>query len=329
MRGPTDPEYTRTLAATLRLRPQRGGAPHHRPALPLGPAGLGPAHPRARRHGRAAAPVRRGALGRAGARAPRHQHVHRSHAAQADRRAARRRPRARRPVLDALARRQRGSGAVRAQAGGDRAVRRRLPLRDLRLHRAGRRRRAPARGAAGPARARAARRCRASSCGWSTPRARSCPPGSRACSRSAPATTFSGYHGRERLARRLEVRRRHRPPRRRRLRLHPRPPRRPRHHRRDERLPGRGRSRAARAPRRARRRRLRAAVGGVGRDRARRRRSPRRPRTGRRRAGGARRAAARRATSGPRSWQVRAALPRTDSGKLLKRLLRAEHGTSG
>ena len=32
-------------------------------------------------------------------------------------------------------------------------------------------------------------------------------------------------------------------------------------------------------------------------------------------------------TSGPRSWQVRAALPRTESGKLLKRLLRAEHGT--
>ena len=29
----------------------------------------------------------------------------------------------------------------------------------------------------------------------------------------------------------------------------------------------------------------------------------------------------------PRSWQVRAALPRTESGKLLKRLLRAEHGT--
>jgi acyl-CoA synthetase (AMP-forming)/AMP-acid ligase II len=28
----------------------------------------------------------------------------------------------------------------------------------------------------------------------------------------------------------------------------------------------------------------------------------------------------------PRSWQVRAALPRTESGKLLKRLLRAEHG---
>jgi len=27
----------------------------------------------------------------------------------------------------------------------------------------------------------------------------------------------------------------------------------------------------------------------------------------------------------PRSWQVRAALPRTESGKLLKRLLRAEH----
>ncbi len=31
----------------------------------------------------------------------------------------------------------------------------------------------------------------------------------------------------------------------------------------------------------------------------------------------------------PRSWQVRAALPRTESGKLLKRLLRAEHGVSG
>ena len=30
----------------------------------------------------------------------------------------------------------------------------------------------------------------------------------------------------------------------------------------------------------------------------------------------------------PRSWQVRAALPRTESGKLLKRLLRAEHGVS-
>ena len=31
----------------------------------------------------------------------------------------------------------------------------------------------------------------------------------------------------------------------------------------------------------------------------------------------------------PRSWQVRAALPRTESGKLLKRLLRAEHDTPG
>jgi acyl-coenzyme A synthetase/AMP-(fatty) acid ligase len=31
----------------------------------------------------------------------------------------------------------------------------------------------------------------------------------------------------------------------------------------------------------------------------------------------------------PRSWQVRAELPRTESGKLLKRLLRAEHGVSG
>jgi len=31
----------------------------------------------------------------------------------------------------------------------------------------------------------------------------------------------------------------------------------------------------------------------------------------------------------PRSWLVRAALPRTESGKLLKRLLRAEHGVSG
>jgi acyl-CoA synthetase (AMP-forming)/AMP-acid ligase II len=31
----------------------------------------------------------------------------------------------------------------------------------------------------------------------------------------------------------------------------------------------------------------------------------------------------------PRSWQVRAALPRTESGKLLKRVLRAEHRTSG
>ena len=31
----------------------------------------------------------------------------------------------------------------------------------------------------------------------------------------------------------------------------------------------------------------------------------------------------------PRSWQVRAALPRTESGKLLKRLLRAEHGVPG
>ncbi len=30
----------------------------------------------------------------------------------------------------------------------------------------------------------------------------------------------------------------------------------------------------------------------------------------------------------PRSWQVRAELPRTESGKLLKRLLRAEHGVS-
>jgi acyl-CoA synthetase (AMP-forming)/AMP-acid ligase II len=30
----------------------------------------------------------------------------------------------------------------------------------------------------------------------------------------------------------------------------------------------------------------------------------------------------------PRSWHVRAALPRTESGKLLKRLLRAEHGVS-
>jgi acyl-CoA synthetase (AMP-forming)/AMP-acid ligase II len=31
----------------------------------------------------------------------------------------------------------------------------------------------------------------------------------------------------------------------------------------------------------------------------------------------------------PRTWQVRAELPRTESGKLLKRLLRAEHGVSG
>jgi acyl-CoA synthetase (AMP-forming)/AMP-acid ligase II len=31
----------------------------------------------------------------------------------------------------------------------------------------------------------------------------------------------------------------------------------------------------------------------------------------------------------PRSWQVRSELPRTEAGKLLKRLLRAEHGVSG
>ena len=31
----------------------------------------------------------------------------------------------------------------------------------------------------------------------------------------------------------------------------------------------------------------------------------------------------------PRSWQVRGELPRTESGKLLKRLLRAEHRVSG
>ena len=200
VRGPTDPEYTRTLAATLRLRLHEevhlttGPLYHSGPlAWALLTHALGGTVVLLRRFD--AAP-----LGRAGPRAPRHQHVHRAHAAQADRGAARRRPRAGRPVVDALARRQRRAGALRAEAGGDRAVRRRLPLRGLRLHRAGRRRGAPARGPAAQAGLVREGATAASSCGWSTTRAPSCPPGSRACCRSAPATTFAGYHGRERLA---------------------------------------------------------------------------------------------------------------------------------
>ena len=61
------------------------------------------------------------------------------------------RARARRPVVDAHADRQRRTGAVLAEAGGHREARRRLPLRGLRLHRARRRHRAPARGPAAQA----------------------------------------------------------------------------------------------------------------------------------------------------------------------------------
>ena len=43
---------------------RRRGAHHHRAAVPLGSAGVGVAHPHARRHDRADAPVRRRALGR-------------------------------------------------------------------------------------------------------------------------------------------------------------------------------------------------------------------------------------------------------------------------
>ena len=173
-------------------------------------------------------------------------------------------------------------------------------------------------------RARAGRRCRRRAAGGRRRGRRAARRGAGRCCRSAPATTFSGYHGRERLADGWKSvgdiahlddegyvyicdRKGHD------------------HHRRDEHLPGRGRGGAARASRRARRRRLRHAVDGVGRDRARRRRA---------------RATATRSTipaleahvaerladyKRPALWQVRAALPRTESGKLLKRLLRAEH----
>ena len=68
--------------------------------------------------------------------APRHRHVHRTHPAEAHRRPATGRAGACRPVVDAHAHRQRRAGAVRAEAGGDREARRRVPVRGVRLHRA-------------------------------------------------------------------------------------------------------------------------------------------------------------------------------------------------
>ena len=99
--------------------------------------------------------------------APRHRHVHRTHPAEAHRRPATGRAGARRPVVDAHADRQRRAGAVRAEAGGDREARRRLPVRGVRLDRARRRHRAarPRTSCASPARAAgptAASRCASS-----------------------------------------------------------------------------------------------------------------------------------------------------------------------
>ena len=59
--------------------------------------------------------------------------------------------RRRRHVVDGHADRERGAGAVRAEAGDHREARRRLPLRGLRLDRARRRHRAQARGPAAQA----------------------------------------------------------------------------------------------------------------------------------------------------------------------------------
>ena len=67
------------------------GAPHHRPAVPLGTARVRVAVAHARRADRRAAQVRRRALDRAREGAPGHQHVLRAHPAQAHRVAARRR----------------------------------------------------------------------------------------------------------------------------------------------------------------------------------------------------------------------------------------------
>ena len=83
------------------------------------------------------------------------------------------RARARRPVVDAHADRQRRAGAVRAQAGDDREARRRLPLRGLRLAPSSASSRCcpPRTSCASPARAaRPTARSRCASCATTAPR---------------------------------------------------------------------------------------------------------------------------------------------------------------
>ena len=108
---------------------------------------------------RRAAQVRPDARGSPREGAPRHQHVLRADAAEAHRVAARRTS-SRRADLSSMvhADRQRGAGAVRAEAGDHREARRRLPLRGVRLDRARRRHRAASPRTSCASRARAASR---------------------------------------------------------------------------------------------------------------------------------------------------------------------------
>ena len=187
LRTSTDPVLVATLLQVLRLEP---GDEVHITTGPLyhsGPLAWASLSPHPRRHDHPHAPLRRRAVGRPRARAPRHEHVHRAHAAEADRGPARRGAGPCRPVVDALARGQRRACPVHVEAGADRQARRRLPLRGVRLDRARRRRRAPARGPAAQARARAASRTARSSSRSSTTTATSSRSASRAsCSSARP-----------------------------------------------------------------------------------------------------------------------------------------------
>ena len=105
LRTTTDAGDRLRLARASSGSARRRGAPHDRPAVPLGAAGVrvARAHDWGARSSCCASSTPSAWL-RLVARAPRHQHVLGAHAAEAHRQPAARRARARRPLVDALPR---------------------------------------------------------------------------------------------------------------------------------------------------------------------------------------------------------------------------------
>ena len=135
-------------ARRARLPDGQRGPHHHRPDVPLGSARVRRPQPLRGITGGGPASLRSRGVDRRGEDAQGDQHVLGADAVEADRLAARRRARPRRLLVDAVPDRERGAGPLRAEAGGDRQARRRLPLRGLRLHRDGHHHRAAPRGSA-------------------------------------------------------------------------------------------------------------------------------------------------------------------------------------
>ena len=270
------------------------------------------------------------ALDRAGEGAPRHQHVLRAHAAEAHRLAPRRRARAGRHVVDDLPDRERGAGAVRVEAGDHRQARRRLPLRGVRIDRARRRHRAAARGPAAQARLvrEAVRRHRDTHREGRRRRSRaparrascSCAPASRWTATTTPTSSSPSC-----ADERVEVGRRRRLRRRRGLRLHLRPQEGHDHLGRRQHLSGRDRGGALRAPASCSTPPCSASPTTSGASACTRSCRPSRARRSTSTSCAPSPSRGSRATSGRATTRSATELPRTDSGKLLKRVLRDEY----